>query len=196
MRYEPEALRSSGHVMTKQDRLPIVGVMGSGTRGWEQRASALGAWLAARGVHLLTGGGGGVMRSVSRAFHEVPDRRGKVLGILPGNGEDAPATLPNGYPNPWVEIPIRTHLPYSGKRGTDPLSRNHVNVLTSNAIVALPGSNGTLSEVRLALRYERPVVAWVTEPEELVGLPAEVPRAGDLAAVRAFLEDFLGPPEG
>ena len=64
-------------------RLPIVGVMGSGAEPHAERAAEVGRWLAAIGVHLLTGGGGGVMAAVARAFHETPERRGLVIGILP-----------------------------------------------------------------------------------------------------------------
>ena len=39
---------------------------------------------AGEGVHLLTGGGGGVMSAVSEAFHGVPERRGLVIGVIPG----------------------------------------------------------------------------------------------------------------
>ena len=143
-------------------RLPVIGVMGSGSKPWEERAAPLGRWLAERGVHLLTGGGGGVMTAVSRAFHEVDPRPGRVLGILPSTEADRTSSK-SGYPNPWVEIPIFTHLPHSGDRGQDPLSRNHINVLTSDVIVGLPGSEGTLSEIHLALRYERPVIAFLQE---------------------------------
>ncbi|MCH7856306.1 MAG: DNA-binding protein, partial [Gemmatimonadetes bacterium] len=46
--------------------------MGSGSRPYLERASALGRWLAESGVHLLTGGGGGVMAAVSQSFYDVP----------------------------------------------------------------------------------------------------------------------------
>jgi len=126
------------------------------------------------------------MAAVSEAFASVPDRAGLVLGVLPCR-EDDPACAPPGYPNPWVEVAVATHLPHSGARGTGPTSRNHVNVLSSDALVVLPGGEGTLSEVRLALRYGRPVVAWLEGPDELPGLPEGVPRAGSLEAVERFL---------
>jgi len=98
-------------------RLPIAGVMGSGTQEHADLAVPLGRWLASLEVHLLTGGGCGVMESVSRAFHEVQGRRGLVIGILPAASEENAAMAPPGYPNPWVEIAIRTHLPWSGSVG-------------------------------------------------------------------------------
>ncbi len=57
--------------------------MGFGSQPHEDRARQLGPLLAELGVDLLTGGGGGVMESVSRAFAEHPGREGVVLGVLP-----------------------------------------------------------------------------------------------------------------
>ena len=79
----------------------------------------------------------------------------------PGGVSDGGPKPKDGYPNRWVEIPVLTHLPLSGERGTEPMSRNHINVLSSDVIVALSGDAGTLSEVRLAVRYGRPVIAFV-----------------------------------
>jgi predicted Rossmann-fold nucleotide-binding protein len=129
-------------------------------------AESLGRWLATQAVHLLTGGGGGVMEATSKAFCSVESRLGLVIGVLPGvpagadwtmvrqGTEQFPAGLnedydvprymvpPAGYPNPWVEIAVRTHLPLQGERGTELASRNHVNIHTSDLLVALPGAAG------------------------------------------------------
>ncbi len=169
--------------------LPIVGVMGSGSRPYLERASALGGWLAECGVHLLTGGGGGVMAAVSQSFYDTPHRRGLVIGILPC--DESLEKPKDGYPNQWVEIPVLTHLPASGCCGTEPMSRNHINLLTSDVIVALPGDAGTLSEVRLAVRYERPIIAFVESDQEIPGLPSSVSTSGSLAEVRTFVERQL-----
>ena len=179
--------------MSGAQRLPIVGVMGSGREEHRDRAEPLGAWLARRGVHLLTGGGGGVMSAVSRGFVQVPaaQRSGRVLGVLPGGlGGELEAT-PEGYPNPWVEIPIRTHLPDRGARGAGPRSRNAINVLTSDLLVALPGGEGTSSEIRLAVEVGRPVVAYLDRREEIPHLPDVVEHCCDLASIEVWLEDRL-----
>lgn len=164
--------------------------MGSGTRAYPERSRPLGRWLAGLGVHLLTGGGGGVMDCVSEAFRSVPDRDGFVIGVLPAGGPDA-SPRP-GYPNRWIEIAIRTHLPLTGERGTEPLSRNHINVLSSDVVVALPGGAGTSTEVALAVRYERPVVAFVDLGGDIPDLPENVPVAKDLTGVREFVRAELG----
>lgn len=170
-------------------RLAIVGVMGSGTATHARRSTQLGQWLAGRGVHLLTGGGGGVMAAVSKAFYEVSERRGLVIGILPS--AESSIRPKAGYPNRWVEIPIFTHLPLSGTQGTELASRNHMNVLSSDVIVALPGSAGTASEVSLAVRYGRAVAAFLDSRDQLPGLPSDVPVYSDFAEVQRFVEARL-----
>ena len=176
-------------------RLPIVGVMGSGSRPYLERASPLGSWLAECGVHLLTGGGGGVMAAVCKSFYETPNRRGLVIGILPS--DDSLKKPPDGYPNQWIEIPVLTHLPSSGERGTEPMSRNHINILSSDVIVALPGDAGTASEVELAVRYQRPIIAFVESDQEIPGLPSSVSISGSLEGVLTFVTAQLGlAPKG
>lgn len=177
---------------TADSRHPIVGVMGSGRDEHGELAGPLGEWIAVSGCHLLTGGGGGVMAAVSRAFHSVEGRAGRSIGVLPGGGggeQGAPA----GYPNPWVEIPIRTHLPLSGEQGMDPMSRNHLNVLSADAIVALPGGAGTRSEVQLALEYRRPLICWLGADGAIAGLEETgAPLAGSFAELAEFIERETG----
>ena len=143
------------------------------------------------------------MAAVSRSFYDTPNRQGLVIGILPCDeslesnepldGSKAGGPSPRvGYPNQWVEIPVLTHLPASGERGTEPMSRNHINVLTSDVIVALPGDAGTLSEVELAVRYERPVIAFVESDQEIPGLPNSVPISSSLEGVQTFVITQLG----
>lgn len=167
-------------------RLPIVGVVGSGTSAHADKALPLGRLLASCGVHLLTGGGGGVMQAVSQGFFETVDRRGMVIGVLPW--ESTTKGPPKGYPNPFVEIPIQTHLPWSGERGEDPLSRNHINVLSADLVIALPGSSGTASEIRLALRYGKRVVVFGDHPEQIPGTDRRIPLCFSLKEVAGWLK--------
>ena len=174
--------------------------MGSGVRTHEDLAAPLGRRLARLGVHLLTGGGRGVMESVARAFASVEDREGLVIGVLPleeevpeagesgtGAASKSAGGPASGYPNPWVEIAVRTHL---GKNGMDPGSRNHVNVLTSDVVVALPGSSGTASEVALSVRYGRPVILY-GDLERARSLPPVVATADTVDEVIAFVKQRL-----
>jgi uncharacterized protein (TIGR00725 family) len=131
----------------------------------------------------------GVMASVSKAFYETPDRRGLVIGILPSQ-EDSMLPKP-GYPNRWVEIPVYTHLPLSGAHGTEMLSRNHINILSSDVIVALPGGSGTASELALALKYQRPVIAFLKSEDEIPGLSMQVMVRDNFNDLCQFIESCL-----
>jgi len=173
--------------------------MGSGKQPWIELAAPLGHALAAAGYHLLTGGGQGVMSSVSEAFCAVPGRVGRSIGVVPTEaveselGENGGADVGkgyrplSGYPNPFVEItivsPLPRHLP-DAPPGT--LSRNSINVLSSDVIVALPGSHGTRDEVRLAVRYGKPVILF-GDSEHFADLPASLARTTSLDAVLAFI---------
>lgn len=150
-------------MMSHVRRLPIVAVIGSGAPGHgnPDLSESIGRLIAEMGFHLLTGGGRGVMADACRGFTSVPGRAGLTLGIIPrsATGDE------EGYPNPWVELPIRTHL--AGRLGPDGEdSRNPINVLTAWKIIALPGSEGTRAEIRLAMRYGRPVQAVTAEGRE------------------------------
>ncbi len=168
-------------------RRPVVGVMGSGREPHVERARRVGEWIARAGYHLLTGGGAGVMAAVTEAFVGVEERRGLAIGILPAAGGDSAGAARPGYPNPWVEIAVRTHLPDVGAHGAGPGSRNHLNVLSSDVVIVLPGSAGTASEARLAVLYGRPCIAWLADRGDVPGLPDAVPVESGFPAVEAFV---------
>lgn len=168
-----------------------VGVMGSGTDEFPELAEPLGRLLARLGVNLLTGGGRGVMTSVSRAFTSEQRDAGICIGVLPSAGLDNPTAPKPGYPNPFIELPIFTHLPLSGARGDDANSRNHINVLTPAAIVALPGGEGTASEVRLALRYGKPAVVFCPDESSVRAFPVEIPRRSSIGEIEEFLRNVF-----
>ena len=169
-------------------RRPVIGIMGSHADAHADRARRVGEWVARQGYHLLTGAGDGVMGAASRAFVQMPDRFGQVIGIVPSVADDPGHPPVVGYPNPWVEIPIYTHLDRGGPQGDGPSSRNHVNVLTSTVVVLLPGGEGTASEARLAIRYGRPTVAYLLSPDEVPGLPKTIPVESDFSRVADFIK--------
>jgi predicted Rossmann-fold nucleotide-binding protein len=183
-------------------RRRVVAVIGSGTVA-DAACVEIGQLVASLGADLLTGGGRGVMEAVSRAFFESRPRDGFVIGVIPATVEplDAlerrePTTVayepPDGYPNPWVELAIYTHLPDSGQHGTLRSSRNHINVLSADVIVALPGEAGTESEMWLAVQYGVPTVAYGAHRAEIV---AGIVPARTLADVRTFLLAHLPTEE-
>jgi uncharacterized protein (TIGR00725 family) len=135
-------------------------------------ALRFGAWLALQNVHLLTGAGDGVMAGVSKGFAEQDTRAGVVLGIVPGALTGNNYRAKTGYPNRWVEIPIYTHLSGSDPKGFD--SRNHINVLTSDLMIAFPGGSGTRAELELARDYDKPAIAFVRSGFSIGGRSAEM----------------------
>ena len=105
-------------------------------------AEEVGAGLAAAGVVVVTGGLGGVMEAASRGARS---KLGRTIGILPGDDRaDA---------NGWVEVAIATGL---GEL------RNGVLVRSVDALVAVGGGPGTLSEIGFALKLGREVVGLGT----------------------------------
>jgi len=144
--------------------LPMIAVIGSGTESHSELSCPLGKWLAENGFHLINGGGSGVMAETARAFIEVDNRKGKVIGVIPSQAacgseeERADYQSPRGYPNSYTEITIRTHLPHSGLQGKKISSRNHIIVLSADVVIALPGGPGTRSEIELALEYKKRLI--------------------------------------
>ena len=139
-------------------RTPYVAVVGPGDASAPelQAAEEVGAGLAAAGAVVVTGGLGGVMEAACRGARS---RDGTTLGILPG--ED------RGAANGWVQVAVATGL---GEL------RNGLVVRAADALVAIGGGHGTLSEVALALRIGRPVVGlgtWEVHGVEQVSTPAE-----------------------
>jgi uncharacterized protein (TIGR00725 family) len=132
-----------------------VAVVGPGTAsaGEEQTAEAVGWGLARAGVIVLTGGLGGVMAAACRGAKRAG---GVTVGLLPGAQRSAA--------NEWVTISIPTGL---GEL------RNGLLVRAAEAVIAIGGAFGTLSEVALALKTGVPVVGigtWaidgITEAED------------------------------
>ena len=143
---------------------PIIGIVGSGVESEASHlAYELGVLLAKEGFVLLTGGGGGIMEEASRGASEAG---GTVVGILPNEGwEDRNLRYAGEYPNPYVSIPIFTGM-------SD--ARNAINVKTSDVVVALPGGAGTLSEIALALKSNKPVILLGWSDFKLPpGIPSE-----------------------
>ncbi|MGQ3227101.1 MAG: DNA-binding protein, partial [Hydrogenophaga sp.] len=69
-------------------------------------------------------------------------------------------------------------------------TRNHVNVLSSDVVVALPGAHGTRDEVRLCLAFHKPVIAFGPRAQ-FADMPGELLVVQRLERVVAFIEDRL-----
>lgn len=149
-----------------------------------QAAYELGKRLAElQSVHLLTGGGGGVMKAVCEGFYSVHPRAGLILGVIPTGKKAAE------YPNEWVEVPIFTPLSDDPKADS---CRTQVTLLTADILLALPGDKTTLGEVELAeASPQKPLRLLLEELSDSIGgKKAEElgKKYGVLAGVDAALE--------
>jgi uncharacterized protein (TIGR00725 family) len=129
-----------------------------------EAAETVGRELAKRGATVVCGGRGGVMEAACRGARSAG---GHTIGILPGRG---PAdSQPNGY----VEFPIFTGMGFA---------RNVMLVLSGQAVIAISGSYGTLSEIAYALIHEIPVIGLDTWDFDYKGHDGErIIRASDPA---------------
>lgn len=160
--------------MDKNQRIrPLhIAVIGAGAANAElfSLAELLGREIAKVGCILICGGMGGVMAGACKGVHEA---NGKSVAIIPGNEAS--------YANKWADIVVATGLGHA---------RNVLVVQSADAVIALPGSWGTMSEIALSLKMGRPVVgvgAWnhiegVTpsdSPENAVELALSLAKKND-----------------
>jgi uncharacterized protein (TIGR00725 family) len=120
---------------------PIIGVVGRGISQPELQSVAeeVGREIARKGAVLVCGGLGGAMSDAARGAKEIG---GITLGILPG-----PKT---SEANEFIDFPIATNMGDA---------RNSIIVHTADVLIAIGGSYGTLSEIALALKIGKGVVA-------------------------------------
>ncbi len=140
-----------------------IAVVGGGDCSPEVRdmARRLGGLLAERGHVLLCGGLGGVMEA---ACCGARDAGGLTVGILPGDGWEA---------NRCVGISIATGMGHA---------RNVIIVKSADAVIALPGEHGTLSEIALALKMGKRVISlrsWEVSGAVTAGTPEEAVKLLD-----------------
>jgi hypothetical protein len=122
----------------------FIGVIGAGTCSKKiyNLAYEVGKYIAKAGAILVCGGLGGVMEGAAKGAKE---NKGVTVGILPG--------VDKTEANPYIDIPVVTGI---GE------ARNLVVIRSSDAVIALPGQFGTLSELAFCLKMEKPVVGLTT----------------------------------
>lgn len=122
----------------------LIAVIGGSQPSSEEAklAEAVGRELAKRGAILVCGGLGGVMEAACKG---ASSEGGITIGILPGDSRQAA--------NPYVQIPIVTGMGYA---------RNVAVVRTAQAVIAIGGNYGTLSEISHALQSGIPVIGLNT----------------------------------
>ena len=124
----------------RTERRPVVSVVGSAdcTEAQAGQAEAVGKLLAARGVVLVCGGRGGVMEAACRGAYAAG---GITIGILPGSDPRSG--------NAFLTVALPTGL---GE------ARNALVAQAGQAVIAIGGGTGTLSEIALALKAGRRVI--------------------------------------
>ena len=128
----------------------IIGVMGGGSISDQDRSDAytLGSLIAKQGWILLNGGrDAGVMAASALGADEAG---GLTIGILPDSTNQSASS--------HIQIPIVTGMGNA---------RNCINVMSSDVVVACPGGMGTLSEIALALKSQKPTLLlnYKTDPQ-------------------------------
>lgn len=153
----------------------IIGVMGPGDQATAtdlQNAYQLGKLIAEQGWVLLTGGRNvGVMEAANRGAKAAD---GLTIGILPGNDTSGISTS--------VDIAIVTDMGNA---------RNNINVLSSNVVVACGMGAGTISEIALAIKSNKPVILLNHENAFFQKLTANVYQAHDVKDAIAHTQRIL-----
>lgn len=158
--------------MTKQDL--YVSIIGGGRCTAREYALAqeVGARVAELGAIVVCGGLGGIMEAAARGAKEGG---GTTVGILPGHDRS--------QANPYIDIVITTGMGHA---------RNLAVVSSGDAVIAVGGEYGTLSEIGLARKIGRPVIilaGWRLAREE--GAPG-IFYADTPAEAIALLRSELG----
>lgn len=150
----------------------VVGVMGGHDVdvATAELAHALGAAIAAEGWILLTGGRReGVMDAATKGAQQAG---GFTVGIHPGDRHDGSGVD--------ADLMVYTGIGFA---------RNMVNVLSSDAIVALPGAAGTLSEVAYARTHAVPTLLLRFDDKHWFG--DHVQRVDTVEEAVAWLRETL-----
>ena len=122
-------------------RAPLIGVIGAGScsEDMEKLAVEVGREIARYNAVLVCGGLEGVMAAAARGAKELG---GHTVGILPGPSIDGA--------NAYIDFPIATAMGHA---------RNVIIANTAQVLIAVAGSYGTLSEMALALKIGKEVIA-------------------------------------
>jgi hypothetical protein len=141
-----------------------VSVIGGSSVSAEQRETAreVGRRLAERGHTVVCGGLGGVMEAVCQGAAEAG---GRTIGIVPGDAYREA--------NEFVDVAVATGIGHA---------RNALVVMNGDAVVAIDGGGGTLSELGFAAVYDRPVAGLDTHAV------ADVEAVDSPAAAVAYVE--------
>jgi uncharacterized protein (TIGR00725 family) len=145
-----------------------IGVCGAAAAEGElyDKAYRVGRLIAGRGWTVVCGGLGGVMEAASKGATEAG---GVVIGVIPGYEKDSA--------NAYVKYTIATGMGHA---------RNVIIAASADAVIAVGGGYGTLSEMALATKLGRPVVA-LDPPADVAGVVAAASPEDAVAYVAEVL---------
>ncbi|MHA1369810.1 MAG: hypothetical protein ACTSRA_08880, partial [Promethearchaeota archaeon] len=140
------------------------------TEDYLKVSEEVGALIASEGWYLICGGLFGVMEAVCRG---AARKGGITIGILPGTDVTSA--------NEHVSLPIATGVGYS---------RNSIIVMTADAVIAIDGKEGTLSEMCYSLVYEKPLVVLSLEddPVDMGGIRVDKKNSPGFVTVKTASE--------
>ena len=142
----------------------VIGASSASSKGLEN-AYQVGRLIAEAGAALVCGGLGGIMEAASQGAAEAG---GEVIGILPGpSAQDA---------NAYVSIPVVTDMGHA---------RNIIIAHTANALIAIEGEYGTLSEMAISLKLEKKVFVLDSWDNLVGGTTVESPVEAVAMALKA-----------
>ena len=158
----------------EKTRALCIAVIGAGRcdEGTYALAEEVGRELALRGRIVVCGGLGGVMEAACRGAKAA---RGRTVGILPGSNKSSA--------NDFVDIPIITGM---GE------ARNSIVVRSGDAVIAIGGEYGTLSEIAFALKFGTPVVGLGTWDIEGIVRASSASEAVEIAIAGAAKQHLKG----
>ncbi|MBN1798372.1 MAG: TIGR00725 family protein [Spirochaetales bacterium] len=153
-----------------------IGVIGgsSCSSGIAEIAYTMGRYIAENRWILVCGGMGGVMEAACRGAVEAG---GITCGILPGESRE--------QANPYLSYSVVTGLGHA---------RNLAVIRSSDAIVAIDGSYGTLSEISFANICGKPIVglkSWRCDPAENSGQALFTKQAETAEEALAALKQYV-----
>ncbi|MFX0103431.1 MAG: TIGR00725 family protein [Candidatus Hodarchaeota archaeon] len=152
----------------RRKKKPIIGICGGhdATPEYLEVAEEVGKLVAEEGWYLICGGLTGVMDAACKG---ASSSGGFTIGVLPGGD----VTTANDH----VKLPIATGVGYA---------RNSIIILTADAIIAIDGAEGTLSEMCYSIVHEKPtiVVSLEDEPVDMGGIRVDKQNSSGLTVVK------------
>ena len=148
-----------------------IGVIGAGScdAHLKEKAGKVGYEIARSGAFLICGGLGGVMEAASKG---AKDAGGTTIGVVPGDSRKSA--------NPYVDIAIISNMGHA---------RNAIIAQSCDALIAVGGEYGTLSEIALSLTMGKTVITLESKWDIKGTVKADTPREAVELALKAAMSE-------